>query len=322
MESSSTFQFTSTSIEDARGVLGRFYYPIDVGAPDGVDGFRLETRMIRLGPLTVGQLRFGGAVTLVAPEVDAYHVTLPVAGRMLAHQGRHQVIADASTAAVFCPGSSVYTLHSPGTVELDIKIDRAALEGELCTLLHRDVSGPINFPPVIATAGGAGLSWSRLVGLLPAEYDNPGGLLGQPLIAASLRQSVLSGLLLSAPHRYLDELTSPVPTGHPRAVRRAIDAIRDEPDRAFTVADLAMVARTSVRSLQEGFRRHVGLAPMAYLQQVRLERAHDDLRRHDADGATVAAVAHRWGFAHLGRFARAYRDRYGVAPSVTLRREP
>jgi AraC-like DNA-binding protein len=30
-------------------------------------------------------------------------------------------------------------------------------------------------------------------------------------------------------------------------------------------------------------------------------------------------VAMRWGFTHLGRFAGAYRDRYGVTPSQTLR---
>jgi AraC-like DNA-binding protein len=35
---------------------------------------------------------------------------------------------------------------------------------------------------------------------------------------------------------------------------------------------------------------------------------------------TVAAVAHRWGFAHLGRFASAYRCRFGEPPSDTLRR--
>jgi transcriptional regulator GlxA family with amidase domain len=85
------------------------------------------------------------------------------------------------------------------------------------------------------------------------------------------------------------------------------------------VAELAEIAGMSVRSLQEGFRRHVGCAPMAYLQQVRLLRAHDALRRADPTRITVAAVAHRWGFAHLGRFAAAYRTRFGQTPSETLR---
>ena len=98
-----------------------------------------------------------------------------------------------------------------------------------------------------------------------------------------------------------------------------VDAIHDEPERPFTVGDLAAIAGMSVRSLQEGFRRHVGCAPMTYLQQQRLLRAHDSLRRSDPLRVTVAAVAHRWGFAHLGRFASAYRSRFGVPPSETLR---
>jgi transcriptional regulator GlxA family with amidase domain len=99
-----------------------------------------------------------------------------------------------------------------------------------------------------------------------------------------------------------------------------VDAIQGEPERAFSVIDLAAIAGMSVRSLQEGFRRHVGCAPMTYLQQVRLGRAHDTLRSSDPAHVTVASVAHRWGFAHLGRFASAYRTRFGHSPSETLRR--
>ena len=53
---------------------------------------------------------------------------------------------------------------------------------------------------------------------------------------------------------------------------------------------------------------------------MRLSRVHDELRNADPTRVTVAAAAHRWGFAHLGRFASAYREKYGVAPSETLRR--
>jgi transcriptional regulator GlxA family with amidase domain len=106
----------------------------------------------------------------------------------------------------------------------------------------------------------------------------------------------------------------------PRVIRRVIDAIEDEPDRPFSVADLAAIAGVSVRSLQEGFRRYVGCSPMAYLQSVRLTRAHDALQREDPARITVAAVAHRAGFTHLGRFATAYRARFGATPSETLRR--
>jgi AraC-like DNA-binding protein len=48
---------------------------------------------------------------------------------------------------------------------------------------------------------------------------------------------------------------------------------------------------------------------------------HEDLTGGDrAHRPTVAEVAYRWGFTHLGRFAHDYRSRYGELPSTTLRR--
>ena len=155
--------------------------------------------------------------------------------------------------------------------------------------------------------------------LLHGELGHPESLVHQPLIAQQIRHSVLSGLLLSLSHRYRDELSAPARPGAPRAIRRALDLIHAEPERPLSVADLAATAGMSVRSLQEGFRRHVGCAPMMYLQQARLLRVHEELQRADPFRVTVAAVAHRWGFAHLGRFASAYRMRFGVSPSETLR---
>ena len=310
---------TSANLDQARGLLNRFYYPVAMSVAGRADEFELDLRVIQLGPLTVGQLSFGAPATVVAPAIDGYHVTLPMAGYVLTRQDGNEVNAGPDVAAVFRPGSPIYSLHGAHSSELDVKIERPALEAELASLLGRPIEGPIDLPPTMSLRTGPGLSWSRLVRLLRDEVDHPDGLVRHPLIAERLRQTVLSGLLLSVPHRYHDELTAPATPGPPRAIRRALEAIHDEPERAFGVADLAAVANVSVRSLQEGFRRHVGQTPMAYLQQVRLGRVHDELRQADPGRVTVAAVAHRWGFAHLGRFASAYRRKFGESPSETLR---
>jgi transcriptional regulator GlxA family with amidase domain len=55
---------------------------------------------------------------------------------------------------------------------------------------------------------------------------------------------------------------------------------------------------------------------MRYLRQVRLNRAREDLTQ--AHG-TVADTAYYWGFTNPGRFARAYRDRFGELPAETLK---
>ena len=50
-----------------------------------------------------------------------------------------------------------------------------------------------------------------------------------------------------------------------------------------------------------------------------MEHAHRDLQTAIPGGAGAAALAARWGFTHLGRFAVEYRRRYGSSPSQTLR---
>jgi transcriptional regulator GlxA family with amidase domain len=169
---------------------------------------------------------------------------------------------------------------------------------------------------------GAGRSLARLLALMRAEMDDPEGLLYQPLLAGQLWQAVLSGLLVATADRYREDRAQREPASRPRAVKRAIDAMEAEPDRPFTAVSLAAIAGASVRTLQAGFRQHVGMPPMAYLRRLRLARAHADLRAAEPGEETVASVAHRWGFAHLGRFAAAYRAEYGRPPADTLHERP
>lgn len=169
---------------------------------------------------------------------------------------------------------------------------------------------------------GAGRSLARLLALVRAEMDDPEGLIYQPFLAGQLWQSVLSGLLAATADRLREDRDHRERANRPRAVKRAMDAMEAEPDRAFTAASLAAAAGTSVRTLQEGFRQHVGVSPMAYLRRLRLARAHADLRAAEPGDETVASVAHRWGFAHLGRFAAAYRAEYGRPPADTLHHHP
>ncbi|WP_416393246.1 MULTISPECIES: helix-turn-helix transcriptional regulator [unclassified Curtobacterium] len=58
---------------------------------------------------------------------------------------------------------------------------------------------------------------------------------------------------------------------------RAVELLRHDPARPWTFGELAASVPTSVRSLQEGFRRALDTTPMAYLRRLRLERAREDL---------------------------------------------
>lgn len=105
--------------------------------------------------------------------------------------------------------------------------------------------------------------------------------------------------------------------GTSAAVRRAVAFIDGAAHTDITLADIAGAAYVTPRALQYGFRRRLDTTPMAYLRKVRLHHARAELLAPEA-GATVASVAGRWGFFHLGRFARYYRDEFGENPAQTL----
>lgn len=102
-------------------------------------------------------------------------------------------------------------------------------------------------------------------------------------------------------------------------VRLAIEAIEAGPDLPLTTSTLAAHCNVSVRTLQAGFQHHLGVSPMAYLRDERLRRARLELESADPSSTTVAEIAHRWGFSHLGRFGAAYKARYGETPARALR---
>ena len=101
--------------------------------------------------------------------------------------------------------------------------------------------------------------------------------------------------------------------------KRAIDFIDDYAHTEIALADIAAVAHVTPRALQLAFRRQLKTTPIGYLLGVRLERAHLELTAAHPSTSTVREIAQRWGFRHSGRFARQYRQRYGVYPEDTLK---
>lgn len=103
-------------------------------------------------------------------------------------------------------------------------------------------------------------------------------------------------------------------------LRRAIRFVHDHAADPVDVADVAAGAGLSERGLQDLFRRRLAVTPMRYLREVRLDRAHLEFQSRRAAFVTVAEVARRWQFMHLGRFAAHYRERFGESPRETIAR--
>lgn len=103
-------------------------------------------------------------------------------------------------------------------------------------------------------------------------------------------------------------------------VARVFELASAYPEDNFNVLELANAAEVTVRQLQHSFTQFTGITPSAWLRLRRLNAAHRDLSRAAPEETTVAEVAMRWSFWHLGRFAEAYKALFNEAPKVTLQR--
>jgi TolB-like protein len=105
----------------------------------------------------------------------------------------------------------------------------------------------------------------------------------------------------------------------PRNLRRAIDLLRTDPARTWTIPALAASCDIPRRTLEKHFRRHLRQTPVEFLRTVRLDSSRNKLLRA-VPSATVTEIALQCGFKHFGRFAAWYRERYGESPLATLKR--
>ncbi len=104
----------------------------------------------------------------------------------------------------------------------------------------------------------------------------------------------------------------------PASMRRAIEYMQAHADSAIDLADVALAACASIRSLLRHFNAHLGISPYAYLRNIRLDRARAELLA----GAVVEIrdLALRWGYQSASKFAAAYQARFHELPSDTRRR--
>ncbi len=103
----------------------------------------------------------------------------------------------------------------------------------------------------------------------------------------------------------------------PAPLRAAQSFVMRNFDRGIGVAEMAEAAHWGYAHFCREFHRVLGVAPGAYLNRLRLEKAACLLQ---GTGLSVAEVSERCGFSAPSYFIRAFSRRFGISPGVFRRR--
>jgi AraC family transcriptional regulator len=96
------------------------------------------------------------------------------------------------------------------------------------------------------------------------------------------------------------------------SLRRVEEHVRSRLAERLTVDELADAAGFSRRHFTRAFRRSVGLSPLSFVRDMRIEEAK---RRLETGGWSIASIAVELGFGHPQHFSTAFRLATGLAPS-------
>lgn len=285
------------------------YFPHELRVLRDDHRARMALRHVSFGPLTVASIGWGADVSVESGHPGAYAINIPRSGYLEARvDGRE--IASVDGLATVCPPDTV-TRMSRWTKDCTItgvKIDRDFLMRDVLTLASR---GSEEMPAQVDLRTPAGRSWLELVTSLANQALAAPAMMSNPQVASHLAAAISAAFVAAA---FPDRDTSSAPA-RPRIVTRVTDAISADPAAPWTAANMARVAGVGVRRLQLGFQEYVGKTPSQVLLEIRLEQAHRALLADPR--ASVADIAWSVGFTHLGRFAAAYRERFGQTPSRT-----
>lgn len=206
------------------------------------------------------------------------------------------------------------TIAYNNAIRLKINTDQPATE-VICGRL-RFVAAPDNLviaalPGIIVLKlGGEGVLAQMCSLVLAIRDELDGDRLGAAAIAADLASALFVMMLRlhlekAAAGNGLMLLLASRPTARP------VQAILRDPARDWTLDELANEAHVSRATLVRAFRQAIGMAPLAFLGELRLSLARRKLLR---TGAKLAQVASEVGYRSESAFSRAFVRRFGIRP--------
>lgn len=317
LNSSANLLFTSATLEQAGAVVGRIFKPCQVDLVDR--GARADVRMhhIPMGEISLNRLRYSSRVD-IAPCLmkDFFLVQMPLHGSATVVSEGQEILSGPQLATVINPEDVTRMRWEPGNDQFLLRISRSLLENMLVGQLGQPLNEPLRFGTAFRWQDNP--AWCALIGYLLECASQGLDLEKHRLIRQQMEQLVATTLLNSHQHNYRQPADSKRSSIRPAHVRRVQEYIHAHAHETLSAEALAGIGGVSLRGLYAGFKNFLGVSPMQYLRDTRMERVRAELLSGEVNNVTGAAL--RWGFAHMGRFSAEYKARFGETPSQSMRK--
>lgn len=166
----------------------------------------------------------------------------------------------------------------------------------------------------------AGQSLRHFFDFIWSETCRGGPFTRSALAVREIENTCTTLLILAAEAESRPTTTATGPSLGKTTLELAEEYLAQNLTEPFSLDKLIEITGTSASTLLREFRKRHGMPPLRFLRLRRLEAARGELHSAEPNETSVTEVATTYGFYHLGRFARQYRQTFGELPSETLRR--
>lgn len=298
----------------AESLWGKYGARLTSAAPSALPFFALANR-VQVGNVHLHYCRYDTPVEIQFSDMPGVRQLLCLSsGGRVSSAGR-QIDIDTGATMIVPSDSSFLGAYGTGYRHIVTQFDEDALRRKAEAIVGQSLPGPLIMPTLealpTASRVRSGQITFALAQILATETDIDMSLvdLGQALSSAFLFEN-LAG--------FADRLAETPKSASMSAVKVLEDYIQANWNRPLTVEDIADACGISVRSVFARFKQHRGMAPLTYVRELRLDRAHQRLLGNPED--SVISIAMACGFSSFGHFARRYREKFGELPSTTQTR--
>lgn len=241
---------------------GRWFHELDLGRSQA---HRSEDIVLS------SVIRCPGVEPGVDESADLYSILIVLTGRLVCDEVDEGLPIAVGRGIVASPTRPI-RIHASAEVRLvAIRIEQPVLESEVSGLLGHAVPWPVVFEPAIDVTTGLPKVWYRMALSYLHHSSRPERVRDIPGAIQAMQKPLIIGLLRAQRHNYVAVLDRGQARRQFQAVRSAVDRMSRRPHSVSSIGELARDSGTSVRSLQEGFHRFLGVTPSEYLRRIRSE---------------------------------------------------